>query len=286
MNRTLWSVWDNQVLLQLMHAGLVFYGASNDGDMVQNLYPLYKALMERTDASDRMGLYKAVRSELVGENPVTCNALMPFLIVEDDRVIVSTAVLDFVLLRPAVGGDTLVGVREVMRWLEQDLPADRGATLGGLVMVGDRRIHEIVEAKWSTITSDEISVIAHARTGFPNVSTFEFWLRWMERLIEEGDDALFGYVASGLRLLLKDMSSPGFVQGLRPLGAGPRLHELPPSDNPEILPVTTVAERFSERMYTLENNELPPKVMSHVLKLYGLEPRAPLDQQYVIPERQ
>lgn len=211
MSQALWSVWDNQVLLQLMHAGLVFCGASNEADMILNLYPLYQALMQRTSATDRMGLYSAVRSEIVGEYPVTCNALMPFFIVEDDSEIVSTAVLDYVLLRPAVGGDTMVGVREIMRWLEQDIAANRGATLGGWVTVGDRRIHEILEAKWSMIASDDISVIAHLRTDFPNVSTCEFWLRWMEHVIEVRDDALFGHVARGLGLLLKGMSSPGFV---------------------------------------------------------------------------
>lgn len=41
---------------------------------------------------------------------------------------------------------------------------------------------------------------------------------------------------------------------------------------------------YAGRLYAVEAAEPAPKVTSHLLRLYGLEPRAPAAYQYVPPD--
>ena len=90
-------------------------------------------------------------------------------------------------------------------------------------------------------------------------------------------------MASGLALLEKRRDVDVYRAIERNFGyaAHPGSTE-PPLQLLEELTPAEVASRYADRMYALETLEEPPKVMSMVLLVFGLEPRAPIEQRYVI----
>lgn len=238
-------------------------------------------LLERTDEQERLELYSGI-ARIIEKEETGLNAMMPFLMLETAASVVSTAVLDYVLFRDAPNGDPLYGAREAIEWIEKHATSNRGAMFGGLITVGDDRIHALLEPLRETMTEDEVNVAVRCRSGFPAVSTFAFWLDWLESLSDRDSDALFGSVASGLVLLRKGMKTGFFFKGRRPLGAGTAVKNLPPRDSEDVVSIEEMGKMYASRLYSLEANEAPPKVVSQVLLEFGLEPRAALNERFTI----
>lgn len=276
-----WGSYDNDALLALAFHGLMFYGATADEDMILHLFPLYQTLLRRVDDEARFELAAAVTRAI--ENEATgINAMLPFLLLDHSSAIVSTAVLDFVFLRESPDGDPLRGAKEAVEWIARGVPKNTGAILGGLITVGDDRIHQLLVPLRSEISVGDIDIAVRCRSGFPTVATFEFWLSWLELLVGEDEQAEFGAVASGLALLRRSMRVPHFLTGRRPLGVGPRVKDLPPTDSDVTVSIEDVGRQFEARLYALEAAESAPKLLSHVLIGFGLEPRAPLAERFVV----
>jgi hypothetical protein len=125
--------------------------------------------------------------------------------------------------------------------------------------------------------------LAVTRTDFPHFENFEWWLDWMEQRPGHDNDFIYGQAASALSLMLMRSRVPYFSSGLRPLAAG-RTWNIPSTDSPKIYSAKDIGELYSDRLYALERKEPAPKIMSQVLRFYGLEPRALAHEQFV-PEK-
>ena len=117
----------------------------------------------------------------------------------------------------------------------------------------------------------------------PTIAAFEFWLEWVEELIDAGleNTALFGQVSSGIPLLIKSMRVDTFADITRNFGY---LHW--DGDGAQSLVVHNqyskleVAERYGKRLFAIEAAESPPKLASEVIRQLGLEPKAPFEERY------
>jgi hypothetical protein len=138
--------------------------------------------------------------------------------------------------------------------------------------------------KW-TLAEEEVGVAARSCSAMPTIAGVEFWLSWAEEIIQHAPSrlGLFGHVASALALLEKRRSVDAYRAVERNFGyaAHPESKEVPLRFLEALTPAE-VASRYADRMYALERVEEPPKVMSMVLLMFGLEPRAPVDERYVI----
>jgi hypothetical protein len=103
----------------------------------------------------------------------------------------------------------------------------------------------------------------------------------MEQLTGDFDDKTFGTAALALSLMKTNMKIPFFLTGHRPLGMGPAASDMQSTDSAETLTPNDVGQKYADRLFALEAKEASPKTMSHVLRLYGLEPRAAPNEQFV-----
>lgn len=273
-----WDGLDERGLLQLLFDGQLLYGATNDASMVRHLFPLYLAAMERTDVAARAECYRALEQE-VEKGDVSLNALLPFLLVEADGRLVSTAALDIAMVGKPADDDPLAWPRWVAQQVAELRPANVGAVFGGLVALGDVRVNELLQPLRVLLSPDDVHVAARCTTGFPSLTAFEFWLGWLEEQPGDAEDPYWGNLASALALLARDRQRLTFTEHERPFGylwTG----QVPPGPRREWT-LEEVGRHYAPRLYALEAREAPPKVMSHVLLMYGLEPRAPLGERFV-----
>lgn len=145
---------------------------------------------------------------------------MPFLFLETDVGVVSTSALDFAMIPKPPDDDPVGWPRRLISDLQAGMGSNKGAILGGLIALGDRRVNELLqEVKW-LISDDEISTALKCITGMPTVAAFEFWLDWAEELVKAGldDSGLFGHVASGTAFLMSHMQAETILDITRNFG--------------------------------------------------------------------
>jgi hypothetical protein len=103
-----------------------------------------------------------------------------------------------------------------------------------------------------------------------------FWLDWAEELMplagEADADDRIGSIASALARIRKGALVPTVVRAER---LYPAHHHECPVRAIESWTLEESADRIAPRLYALEADEPPPKVFSHVLKIWGLVPKAP-----------
>ena len=282
-DQDLWALLDGEELLQLLHRGLSAYGATNDESLVRLLMPVYMHAMETTDTAARFETYSAIKHE-VEQGYVSMNALLPFLLVDQDTTIVSSATVDIAMIGRPATNDGLAWPRTIVSYLQQGMGENRGAVFGGLVSLGDRRVNTLLdEVKW-TLTDTEVNAALRCWTGFPTLAAFEFWLNWLEELMGkgQGESAVYGTCASALPLILERTHVEYIADIERNFGYMHAGDNMPSMHINGWLSVSEVGARFAERLYALEAREQPPKLISYVLTRYGLVPRALVKDRYMV----
>ncbi len=282
-DQDLWALLDGEELLQLLHRGLSAYGATNDESLVRLLMPVYMHVMESTDTAARFETYAAIKHE-VEQGYASMNALLPFLLVDQDTTIVSSATVDVAMIGRPAKDDELTWPRTIVSYLQQGMGENRGAVFGGLVSLGDRRVNALLDAvKW-TLTDTEVNAALRCWTGFPTLAAFEFWLIWLEELMAKGrgESAVYGACASALPLILERTHVEYVADIERNFGYMHFGAHIPSTRITGWFSVSDVGARFAERLYALEAREQPPKLMSYVLSRYGLVPRASAKDRYMV----
>lgn len=279
-----WRGLDEQGLVSLLFSGISLYGQTNWEPLVQVIMPVYLHAVDYIPAATRRELQAAIRQKIEA-NETSLNALLPFLLLETDMGVVSTAAIDFAMIPKPPEDDPIGWPKRLVSDLEAGMGANKGAILGGLITLGDRRVNELLQqVKW-LISDDEIGTAVKCISGLPTVAAFEFWLEWAEELANAGLDStgLFGQVASGLAFLVRHMQVDTFADITRSFGY---LHR--EGDDVQSMaihgqhPKADVARRYADRLYALEAAESPPKLVSDVIRHLGMEPKAPPEERYTM----
>jgi hypothetical protein len=268
-----WAELDNADFSHLVWAGLVLYGAAQDGSLVVLLGRLYRAAVERLTKEARFKIYRSVTKQL-DHDATTPTALLPIVVLEPDRSLASTATLDLLAYSSLTETGLPYGLMELISLMSNRVPVNMGAALGALVCFGDSQIRPSMDAVKGHLNSEEVQVAAQCATGFPTHAAIDFWLNWAKELAIDGsDDALakFGSAASAL-VLQKRRAEVDVVQDVK------RSYPAHRSEAPiEILrewKFADYAAMISPQLYALEAAEAPPKLFSYVLQEWGLEPGA------------
>lgn len=77
-------------------------------------------------------------------NGTSLNALMPFLFLETEMGIVFTAALDFAMIPKPPDDDPVGRPRRLIADLQAGMGRNKGALLGGLVVLGGRRVNALL----------------------------------------------------------------------------------------------------------------------------------------------
>lgn len=262
---TRWRSLESRALLELIFHGQVVYGYTNDQKLASYLRPAYEQAIEISTEPDRFACYRAVFPH-VEEREASLDCLLPFIVLEPSARIVSTATIDFAMigLRP----DPMKAVHELVSYIEEGRARSRGAILGGLVCLGDRRVIDLVKPLIAAISPEEAGAAARCQNGFPTVPAFEFWLEWLERLPGDYEDQFFGACASALVQLVDTAKAPVFLDGERNLGCGLASDDLPYRVTHSYT-TGEIGRKYRERLNVVEAREPEPKVMREVLARYA-----------------
>lgn len=262
---------DPEELRQATYLGLMHYGATNDPAEVPRLVPLYNAVVRRSTLDERLALLEHV-TEAVERRAASGNALMPFLIVDPEHRIVSTAALNLAVLTP--GDDPLAGPREVLRIAVEDVmdvqQDTRTSILAGLILLGDRRVMGLLGRCWELVDAPHRHALAKAKSGFVYAAVVDFYLDWLDACLESGDEGLFGNVAAQLATMPMQPASGGRVIEIERI--------MPAWDAPDGIPVRHLqswsfadyARLIEPRLRDLLARESEPKVLPHVMRIWGL----------------
>lgn len=267
-------------LLRLLYEGIGVYGTLSWEPFVSLLMPVYVAGMEHLSTGERLQLEGALRLD-VEAGKTSLNVFMPFVLVDNDPAVVSTAIVDLAMLPEPPDGDPLHWPQSIIDDLAARRGASPGAMLGGLLCLGDRRVNELLEEVRWQLTEEELRVAANCVTGMPSMAAVDFWTRGLEALAGAGLEAsgAFGTCASALAVLAQRKQTDCFSEMERNFGY---MHQGNGASSMVIHGQWTTletGEQFAERWYALEAAESAPKIMSHVLAEYGLVPNAPIEER-------
>jgi hypothetical protein len=284
LDESYWQSLEEQPLINLLFEGIVLYGRINWEPIVPVIAPVYLHAMEHVSVEMRNDLQVAIR-EKAEANRTSLNALLPFIFLETDSSVISTAALDFSMIGAPPDDDPLDWPRKLISYLQAGTPSNLGAVLGALVTLGDRRVNELLrETKW-LLSDSEIGAAAECVSGMPSVAAVEFWLEWLEELMDAGldDTKVFGQVAAGLLLLAARMKVDTFGDITRNFGY---LHNEGDEGKSMVIhgrySKEEVGRRYADRFYALEETETVPKLLSDVIREYGLEPKASPEDRFTM----
>jgi hypothetical protein len=252
------------------------YGYLNDPSLIPNIVTLFNDIFFGQTLETKRRIYSHVAmivSEFEGR---LVGAFMPFMMIDTDLGIVSTATVDYASLGPLINNDPMTRPLDVIDMLHRNLPRNSAAVIGGLLVLGDPRVCKLLEPLRPTIEADQVADITKAFSCFSTKCVIEFYLDWIEELVDERDyqsESVIGHVMAGLGRLAKYRTHPFIIDGLRPFPVPPQGTSAWPSMSQ--IDFDEFTQSIALRLYDLERRESMPKVMPHVIRAFGLEPRTP-----------
>lgn len=255
----------------LVTCEIIRHGIFNDASKVPELIELYDELVLPAPVERRKEIYGHVAMIVSGLGGATAGALNPFMLLDDDMAIVSTATIDYASLGDLLDDDPMTRPRNAVELVVAGAARNPAAVLGGLLALGDPRVCELVAPFRSTLDNDQVGTIARCHTGLTASCVVNFYLEWLDELIDDHQDekgVLLGVVAAGLTRLADRKSCPFIRDGLRPFPTTtshwPQARAIDPKD---------FANSIADRLYDLEARERPPKILPHAISAFGLVPR-------------
>jgi len=247
---------------------------TSDAGMVDGLIPMYQQFLAEVPVEDRLALLTDI-IERVDLRQLHANVLWPFVTQDDDHGVVSTAALAAAQSAPLRDGDPLTGARECLRLVDHFTAAEEwraASILAGLVLLGDRRIIDLLGPCWRPLSLNGRQLLAKWVGGRPYAAIADWLAEWL--LECEGDE--FGGVAGTLG------NMPSLVQYG---GVAEVVRHFPCTEAPDGK-VLTILDRWSFAEYghrlrpallQVAADETVPRVMFYVLSVWGIN----IDQRWL-----
>ena len=160
----------------------------------------------------------------------------------------------------------------------KDVPQNPAAVMAGSLALGDPRVCALVSPIRHSFDASQTEVISKCFSGFTAKCVVEFYLDWLEELVDrhdyEGLD-LFGHVAAGLCRLADRRRVPFITDGLRPFPV-PGKETATDWSSVTMVDPDEFARSIADRLHVIEQREGAPKVMPHAIRAFGLTPKTPV----------
>ena len=259
-----WPALDDATLREVLALKFIEYGATQDAGCIPGLFALYRHAMTRLPVLVRREMLVECASLIEQHQGLGHMGLMMFLAADTDPSIRSSAALSLSVLFDPAGGDELAGPRFVIDTLvHHDAGAPgQGAALGGVLLLGDRRVNPLLAAAWSRLSEEARLELTTAKSGFVTEAFVEFWL---DRLEEGCSEAVFGSAVAAIAKLPVIAQVPFVldIERLLPAYAG--------GEPMKLLRRSTFDDYLEEirpRLEALEAAESDPKVIPRIFEMW------------------
>ena len=278
--------WDGlKTLDDIVLCEILRYGMYNDAATIPELKQFYCKYFLPVPVERRSQVYGHVAGMVENVDFVSPNAFLPFIVADDDRMIVATAVIDYVSVTPVSADDPMSEVREIIGLIAGGALKNEGAVFGALLHLGDPRVCRLIWPLRDTLDIDSLKDAVACQTSFISACTVDFYIDWLEGLVGDIGDGAFGLAAGGLASVKRKSGVNEVFTGLRPFPFTKTMtaEEIRAIAKP--IPIADYLERIAPRLYALERSEPPPRVMPDVLTAWGLEPRSHPSEWADLPGR-
>jgi len=270
--------FDDIVLCEIFRLGI--FGRD---DMVAPLMRLYEQLTTSTPPQHRVGLLGHVVGAIEHTNVVSIGALMPFITEDPSHAVVAAAVIDYVSLGPLVDNDPMSRVKEIAVMIEQRQVANTGAAFGGLLHMGDARICKVLLPLRDGLDGNAVEECARCGTGVLHSDVVDFYLSWLEGMDATPADGIFGTVVAALINLKRSSRTNAVATGLRPIPArGVTKQQW--DDAIKWIPLDSFLRQITPRLIALERTEPTPRIVPHIMSVWGIEPHSQPDEIAPLPK--
>jgi len=251
------------------------HGIYNDPSKLPELAEFYRRYFLEAPVERRREVYGHVAMIVEQIGGWTAGALTPFMLLDTDLGVVSTATVDYTSVGSLLDNDPMTRPRDVVMMIEKGIPENLAAVLGGLLALGDPRVCELIRPYRSGLNAEQITTVTKCFSGFTAKCVVEFYLDWLEELVDQRDydsEAAYGNVVAGLCRLATQRRVPFIADGYRPFpvssvgnGPWPDLKMLNPEE---------FAASIERQLLDLERRETAPRVLPHAIRAFGLTPHS------------
>ncbi|HEY7429056.1 MAG TPA: hypothetical protein VH682_32800 [Gemmataceae bacterium] len=257
-----WSELDGMGLSSLVSFQSLALGVNADPALLRDMAPLYAAFAERCDEEIRGELEKIVVQSVCQGAGV--NALLPFIILDPDLGVISTAALDYaVLCGPTEAEGPLTGPKIMLAFAEQESGLKdeytRAGILMGLVLLGDRRLLPLLDGCWRWLGPEGRQALTRAISGNVTAGLIEFFLGWLEQTDDESD---FGGIVGTLCRM------PAYAEQIHDIERAFPVFSPDYPDGPiRVLKTWTFPQyyrRIKSRLKRIEERESEPKLIPEI----------------------
>jgi hypothetical protein len=275
-----WQAFGNEDLVLLLDASIILYGSEINQEDIQLIGELYVFVVKAgVDVQSRVAIEDHILGlvEKEGLSPV---AFLPFLVKDPDEGLVSKTTIDFVGASPYSGSE-LYALTELRPLIKNRILENRAAAFGALVSMGDTELLPLIAELRPELSWEEVQRAALVQTSFLQHHAIQFWLTWAKELSGREDaeaSANFGSCASALMRCLRYTRVQKVFDGKRHFPCAAYKN---PITIRQSWSRSDYADLLAQDFYDLERLESTPKIFSHVLRSWGLRPRAPLEQQFI-----
>jgi hypothetical protein len=251
------------------------HGITNDISALPDVISLFDNQFINLPLSDKRRIYSHVAYIVPQLGGDYAGAFTPFMMLDRDISIVSTATIDYTSIGSLIEDDPMARPKDALNMILRNLPRNPAAVFGGLLVLGDPRVCELLAPLRPHIDADFVAEITKCFSGFSYKCVIEFYLDWLSMLVDARDpvsEGVFGNVAAGLYRILSGRDLPFIIDGLRPFPASNRGSSTIVQINPD-----DFAQEIASQLYALEEREGGPKVLPHIIRAFGLAPRTPIE---------
>lgn len=284
-----WDELTENELIKLLSWGCATYVGVKNEVRSEYLHRLYahavKTLPSRTRAQVAVDLMRHLEQLARGSGWGHPTAMVPFLKLDVDFVVVSTATLQAAQLIEPAKGDPMTGPRELFELaLDTADTHVQVAMLAGLAALGDRRVYGLIDGQWHCVPrAAHNGLITSMSRQWPTVAAIDFLVDRLERSAGEEQGSLMPIIALALVRLAESARA---LDRARPVaGAGVRDVErvfpswAVPADEDSVVVRTTytlaeIGSRIIPRLEALAAAERFPRALMAALRAWGDAPES------------
>jgi hypothetical protein len=258
----------------LMICEALRHGIFNDRAALPSLMRFYNEVFLQAPVDRRREIYGHLTIIVPQLGGRTAGALTPFMLLDPDMGIVSTATIDYASLGSLLNDDPMTRPRDAISMIEKGIPENPAAVIGGLLALADPRVCRLLQPLRGSLDEHQVETVTKCFSGVTAKCVVEFYLDWLEELVDRRDHrslSIFGHVAAGLYRLADRRKIPFIADGPRPFPV-PQDEDVPWPDYKQLDP-QEFAVSIASRLFDLERREPPPKVLPHAIRAFGLTPR-------------
>ena len=191
----------DEQLDEALHALIGLSGSMADPTLLEQLKPLYRHAVTRLHPAMRLRNYQTMVDRVI-DGAMNARSLLPYMVCDDDRTLVSMATLDYALLAPEKEDAPTAAAEFLLDAYQHGAFANGPAVLAGLLLSGDRRLLVLLAPICRSLPCEDVEEMIQCQGSFLMAAVVEFYLDWLEQLDSLVEEDLFGAVAAGLANLV------------------------------------------------------------------------------------